>query len=129
MDPNVPLANWCTPRAMMQLLEQFHRGQLLSDSSKSILWKAMIEGPSGRDRIKGALPAGTPVAHKTGTSSTDEKTGITPALNDVGIVQLPDGRYIGIAVFIADSAEPADANAGIIAQISKTAWDYFLKKP
>ena len=121
-------ANWCTPRAMMQLLEKFYHNQLLSDGSKAMLWKAMIEATSGPDRIKGLLPAGTPVAHKTGTSSRDEASGIMPATNDIGIVQLPNGRHFGVAVFVSESKETDSVNADIIARISRAAWDYFLAK-
>jgi beta-lactamase class A len=46
-------------------------------------------------------PPNTPVAHKTGTSDT--RYGLTAATNDVGIITLPDGRHITIAVFISDS--------------------------
>ncbi len=45
----------------------------------------MLETTSGKNRIKGQLPRGTLVAHKTGTSDTNEK-GVTAAINDIGIV-------------------------------------------
>lgn len=124
MAPDSMHQNWGTPLAMVQLLTLFHQRRLLSDSAHSLLWKAMVEGPSGPDRLKGQLPAGTVVAHKTGTSGTDS-TGVTEATNDIGIVRLPDGRHFAIAVFVARSKEPAAKNAEIIAHICKEAWDYF----
>ena len=128
MRADSPMQNWSTPRAMLQLLEKFHRNELLSDSSKAMLWKAMVEATSGANRIRGGLPAGTLVADKTGTSGTNESTGITAAYNDVGIVQLPGGQHLGIVVFVANSQESAEVNASIIAGISRLTWAYFTTR-
>lgn len=125
MRPDSPMQNWGTPRAMLTLLEKFHRAELLSDSSKAMLWKAMVEATSGRNRIRGGVPAGTLVADKTGTSGRDEKTGITAAINDVGIVRLPGGGYYGLVVFVGNSSESDSVNAAIISGISKAVWEHF----
>ncbi len=61
----------------------------------------MTETTTGTKRIKGLLPNGTVVAHKTGTSATVK--GVTAATNDVGLVTLPNGRHLAIAVFVSDS--------------------------
>ena len=87
----------------------------------------MKETETGKDRIKGLLPKGTIVAHKTGWSGTN-KEGITAAVNDIGIVFLPQGQPIIISVFVANSREDAIANEKIIADIAKAAWDYFITK-
>jgi beta-lactamase class A len=120
--------NAATPVAMAQLLEKFYQGGLLSDSSRALLWQTMVAATSGPDRLKGQLPAGTIVGHKTGTSNTDQRTGITDAFNDIGIVRLPSGAHFAIAVFVVDSREPAEMNAEIIAHICKEAWGYFVAK-
>ena len=77
--------------------------------------------------MKGQLPDGTIVAHKTGTSGAN-KDGLTAAVNDIGIVFLSGGRYFFISVFVTDSKEDSATNEKIIADISKAAWDYFLTK-
>lgn len=128
MKPDSPMQNWSTPKAMVSLLQKFHRRELLSDSNHALLWTAMLNATSGANRIRAGLPAGTVVGDKTGTSGTDEKTGITAAFNDVGIVQLPNGKHYGIAVFIGDSRENADGNAAVIAAVSKAVWEYFSAK-
>ncbi len=128
MGPDTARQNRATPRAMAQLLEQFYSKDLLSDSSRAMLWKAMVESSPGADRIKGKLPAGTVVGHKTGTSGTDENTGLTPAWNDAGIVMLPDGRHFSIAVFVNTSRETAAKNSEIIATLSRMAWDHFVSQ-
>ena len=53
---------------------------------------------TGPGRIEGLLPAGTPVAHKTGT--------IGGVANDVGYVALPDGRRFAVAIFTSTSTTP-----------------------
>ena len=68
------------------------------------------------------------VAHKTGWSGTNKETGITAAVNDIGIVFLPDNNNFFISVFITDSKENAEVNEKIIADISKATWDYFISK-
>ena len=83
----------------------------------------MTETGTGAHRIKGMLPADAVVAHKTGTSGT--AAGVTAATNDVGIVTLPDGRHLAIAVFVSDSTADEAAREGVIAKAARAAWDYF----
>ncbi|MHA4810001.1 class A beta-lactamase, subclass A2 [Flavitalea flava] len=123
----VQYKNWSTPDAATQLLQQFYSGSLLSPKSRNFLWDLMSASIKS-DRIKGMLPPGTIVAHKPGTSDTNEQH-VTAATNDIGIVTLPDGRHFTIAVFVSDSKEKDSTNAGIIAEIAKTAWDTFIQKP
>ena len=81
----------------------------------------MIESPTGPKRLKGLLPAGTIVAHKTGTSGTFK--GITAATNDIGIITLPNGRHLAIAVFVSDSPANEATREETIAKIAKAVWD------
>jgi beta-lactamase class A len=85
----------------------------------------MKQTSTGTDRLKGNLPEGTVVAHKTGSSGVHKQTGITGASNDIGIVFLPDGRHFFISVFVTNSKENGETNARIIADIAKASWDYF----
>ncbi len=54
------------------------------------------------------MPRGTRVAHKTGTSGT--ANGIAAATNDIGLVTLPDGGTLAVAVFGSDSPAPDPDN-------------------
>lgn len=120
--------NWTTPNAANKVLEAFYVNKkgLLSQKSHSFLWKVMRETETGQNRLKGQLPAGTVVAHKTGSSGVNKKTGITAAVNDIGIVFLPNGQHFFISVFVTNSKEDAATNETIIADIAKASWDYFL---
>ncbi len=122
--------NWTTPKAATKVLEAFYsnRTALLSQKSYDFIWRVMRETSTGKNRLKGQLPAGTVVAHKTGWSGTNKTTGITAAVNDIGIVFLPNGEHFFISVFVTDSRENDDANERIIADIAKAAWDHFSAK-
>jgi beta-lactamase class A len=124
---NVQFTNWTTALSATQLLTLFFNRKILSQSSYSFLWKIMTETSTGPKRIKGQLPPGTLVAHKTGTSATNEK-GITAAVNDIGIVTLPNGTHFAISVFVSNSTENEEANEKMIADITKLAWDYFVSR-
>lgn len=120
----VQFANWSKPEAMLRLLETFERGNKLSKSSSDFLLKIMTETTTGPNRIKGLLPAGTSVAHKTGTSGTNVQK-VTGAINDAGIVTLPNGKKYAIVVFVANSTDSVEDSEKIIARISKAAYDYY----
>jgi beta-lactamase class A len=83
----------------------------------------MTESTPGARRLKGLLPVGANVAHKTGTSGIEN--GITAATNDIGIITLPNGRHLAIAVFVADSPADEATREGVIAKIAKAVWEKF----
>lgn len=129
-DWNLMFQNWTTPHAASVVLEKFYdrNNMLLSNKSYAFIWKTMKNTQTGQNRLKGLLPKRTVVAHKTGSSGTNED-GITEAVNDIGIVILPNGKYFIISVFVSHSKENTETNERIIADISKAAWDYFSSKP
>jgi beta-lactamase class A len=120
---DVQYRNWATPRSAVDLLRRFYSGQGLSSAGRALVLKWMTETDTGPNRIKGLLPPGTIVAHKTGTSRT--KDGFTAATNDIGIITLPGGRHIAIAVFVSDSKADEHTRESIIAQIAKSAYDHW----
>ncbi len=121
--------NWTTPASANEVLTTFYFNaqKLLSEKSHDFIWKIMRETQTGQNRLKGLLPKGTVAAHKTGTSGTNP-AGITAAVNDIGVVFLPNGQPVFISVFVTNSKENKTANEQLIADIAKAAWDYFLKK-
>jgi beta-lactamase class A len=119
--------NWTTPKAASQTLRLFYenKSNLLSKGSYDFFWRTNKETTTGKNRIKGQLPDGTIVAHKTGWSGTNKETGITAAVNNIGIVFLPNGEYFIISVFVSESKEDFDTNEKIIADIAKATYDYY----
>ncbi|MDZ8189773.1 MAG: serine hydrolase [Nostoc sp. ChiSLP02] len=75
--------------------------------------------------MKGLLPEGTVVAHKTGTSRTVD--GVTAATNDVGLIKLADGRHLAIAVFVSGSTADEVTRGEVIAKVARAVWDKWNK--
>jgi beta-lactamase class A len=121
----VEYRNDATPDAAVVLLRTFHEGKGLSRSSQALLRRLMTETTTGKQRIKGLLPNGAVVAHKTGTSATVK--GMTVATNDVGLVTLPNGQTLAIAVFVSDSTAEAAIRERAIAQVTRAVWDEWSK--
>ncbi len=122
--------NWTTPKESNKILETFYKNtdNLLSKESHEFIWSVMKTTKTGKNRLKGQLPKEAIVAHKTGWSGAHKETGITAAVNNIGIVFLPDGTHFTISVFVTESEEDFETNEKIIADIAKVAWDYFVKE-
>jgi beta-lactamase class A len=120
-DHSLQYRNWATPEAAITLLRALHEPRGLSEQSQAFLLKLMAESAPGAKRLKGLLPAGTIVAHKTGTSGTEN--GVTAATNDIGIITLPNGHHLAIAVFVSDSPADEATREGVIAKVARAVWD------
>ena len=98
-------------------LEKLEREELLPPTLTSELLRIATETTTGARRLKAGLPAGAVIAHKTGTARPDH--GINPAINDIGIVRLTDGRRIAIAVFLAASPLPFAEAETVLADVMR----------
>lgn len=120
--PNAPFnadpRDTSTPEAMVQLLTLIESGKALSADSTKELLAIMARCTTGEKRLKGMLPIGTPVAHKTGT--------LMSVANDVGFVTLPDGSKFAIAVFVKGDTKGTETQDRIIAEMARTAYDYYV---
>jgi beta-lactamase class A len=109
-----------SPEAMVNLLTQIYRGTALKPESRELLLAVMERCRGGAARLKGYLPAGTVIAHKTGSLNAS-------ATDDVGIITLPDGAgHVAIAIFVAESGAELAEREQTIAHISRSIYDYFL---
>jgi beta-lactamase class A len=122
---DVQFRNKTTPLSAIELLKKLQNGGILSQESYQLLWKMMAETPTGKMRLKANLPKGTVVVHKAGTSGRDGN-GVSAAVNDIGIIILPNSTQIAICVFVTNSKEDNQANEKIIADIAKVTWDYYV---
>ena len=123
-DNRAQYRNWATPAGGLTLLRVLQTGHVLSDSSQALLMRHLVQASRGAGRIRGELPAGTVVAHKTGTSGT--LRGVTAATNDIGLVTMPDGRHLAVAVFLTDSRGDDAARDRIIARVARAAWETWV---
>lgn len=118
--------NWFEPAAAVQLLRTLSDRSPLTPDHTALLLSWMT--PSTRtDRLDGDLPPGVRVAHKSGTSDVDN--GLAHATNDIGLIPLPDGRRLAIAVFLTDSTAEESTRMKVIARIARAAYDASLQTP
>lgn len=108
-----------TPHGAITFLARLAMGDLLSESSTRLLLDIMARAMTGPGRLRAGLPAGTTLAHKTGTSHDLE--GRNGATNDIGIATFPNGHRLAIAVFLSGSTLPADRRDALIADVARAA--------
>lgn len=61
------------------------------------------------------------MAHKSGTS--DVNNGVAHATNDIGLITVPDGRQLAVAIFITDSTADQYTREKVIARLSRAIYD------
>lgn len=86
------------PAEITAALAGLARGELLSEVSTARLLGLMREARTGPRRLKGGLPEGWIIAHKTGTGQ--DYGGASVGINDVGLLTAPDGRTYAVAVMM-----------------------------
>ena len=100
-----------TPLAMLELLRLIDGDRALSAQSRATLMDMMRRCATGSNRIRGLMPPGTVVEHKTGT--------LNRYTTDVGFVTLPDGRRLAVAFF----ARGGDNRPAVIATAARAIYD------
>jgi beta-lactamase class A len=106
-----------TPMAMAELLVGLYQGKWLSAASRSFLLATMERCETGKRRLRGQLPEGVRVAHKTGT--------LNNTASDVGIVRTPDGRVYAVAIYVTGQGGHAGRDAKI-ATLSRAIYDGYV---
>jgi beta-lactamase class A len=98
---------------MLSLLRLLDTGTALSPQSRSVLLDMMRRCKTGSNRIRGILPPGAQVEHKTGT--------LTGYTGDVGYLTTPAGRRIAVAFF----ARGGENRPAVIATAARMIYDGF----
>ncbi len=124
LNPDLQFQNWITPSGALTLLRAVDEQRGLSPASQGLLLQLLSETTTYPGRLKAGLPPGTSIAHKTGTSGT--ANGVTAASNDIGLVTLPDGRRLAIAVLLMNSRADDAARDATIAAVARVAWRAFV---
>ena len=112
---------------LANLLVRLRKGELLQPAQQELLIGYMRRANTGMRRIRGNLPAGTVVGDKTGSGETNKTTGTPNATNDVGLITLPDGTHLAIAVLLNGSKLYDVEQEKVIADLSRAAYDAFAK--
>ena len=110
-NPAKAIKNSSTPAEMVRLFEWFYQHK---DDNQylTFIWKAMANCSTGLKRIPAAIPAETHIVHKTGTGFPSAE-GLQD-MNDAGIILMPNGSHVIIAVFTMHSSSEA-----VIANIAR----------
>ena len=107
-----------TPVAMNTLIERIFKKEIATPELSSLALDILRKCETGEKRIKGELPQGTIVAHKTGT--------LSGTVDDCGIIYLPDGQgHVALTVFSKEFTSDTEDVEALIAKIARFAFDYF----
>ncbi|MFP5394599.1 MAG: serine hydrolase [Alphaproteobacteria bacterium] len=106
-----------TPAGVSKALGQLAMGDLLSPDTTQVMLDIMAHSRSGPRRLKGGVPAGWKVYHKTGTGQ--ELRGTATGYNDVAVFVAPNGTAYGVAVMIAETRQPIPARMEMMHAVSR----------
>jgi beta-lactamase class A len=110
-----------TADACVDLLERLWRGDLLSEAMTDTLKSILARCDTAPRRLPALLPKGTHVARKTGTGGTSR--GVTVAINDVGVIRLPNGEEVAIAVLVGEPRGSIRRAERVIARAARVVYD------
>lgn len=117
-DRTHPHPNTASALDLARLLARLQRGEILQPASRDVLFGFMAQATTGLHRLRGGLPAGTPVGDKTGSGPGGSAT------NDVGIITLPEGKgHLAMAVLVSGSKRPVEAQEKLIADLARAVYD------
>jgi beta-lactamase class A len=111
-----------TAEGIALALGRLVRGELLSSVSTEYLLQILSETRSGPNRLKGGLPPGWTIAHKTGTGQFFD--GEQSGYNDVGVVTSDSGNQYGVAVLIARTRSSYAARMGMMHEVVRAIETY-----
>ena len=118
-NPAKAIENSSSPTEMVRLFEWFYHHK---DDNRylTFIWKAMANCSTGLKRIPAAISADARIVHKTGTGFPSAE-GLQD-MNDAGIILMPDGSHVIIAIFTTHSSSEA-----VIANITRQLLDAIIK--
>jgi len=125
-DARAQYRNWLEPAGAVELLRRLSDNSPLTAEHTQLLLGWLKDSPTGPHRIKAELPPETAVMHKTGTSGV--KNGLAAATNDLGLIVLPDGRRLALAVFVTDATADEATREAVIARIAKAAYSAAVRR-
>ncbi len=101
-----------TPLAMARTLQALLAGDALPPAQRQQLKEWMLANTTGDTRIRAGVPAGWPVADKTGSGAYGTN-------NDIGIVYPPNRAPVVIVVYTHLPEKKADGRADVVAAAAR----------
>lgn len=115
-----------TAEAMAQLVARLWRGALLGPASTALVEREMARCRTGLGRLRAGVPAGTPVADRTGTCDGPGRDGADCA-NAVGVVTLPSGEHLVAAVYVAGGSGSFAVKQKLIADVARALYAHYAR--
>jgi beta-lactamase class A len=112
-----------TPLAMGELLVALSRGRALGTAETALLRGMMERTVTGPNRLRAGLPAGTALAHRTG--SGPGPAGRRTAINNVGLIGIPGRGDVAVAVFVRSAPEAAAED--FIADVARLVYAHYTR--
>lgn len=110
-----------TPEALVAMLTKIWNGETLEQRYTKILMDIMHRCRTGKGRLPAGLPAGTKLAHKTGTFQR-------LITNDAGIITLPGkSGHVVVTVQIKESGQSLEADERAIAEVARAVYNRFTR--
>jgi beta-lactamase class A len=106
--------NVASPADLNRLLTMVAKKEILTASSCDLILD-ILRRQQYNSRLPYLLPAGTKVAHKTGT--------VNGVVNDAGIIYLPDGKGSIAITVLSRNVEEKQAAERTIAQVARAVYD------
>lgn len=118
-----------SPRAVALALARLARGELLEPGTTALFLQLLADVKSGPNRLRGGVPQGWSIGHKTGTGQVLDTVppgviGAQAGYNDVGILTAPDGRRYTVAVMIGRTATPVPERMDMMHRIVRAVVAY-----
>ncbi|OUI83346.1 beta-lactamase [Acetobacter tropicalis] len=112
------IRNQVSARGLGAFLQKLDNGQIVGKAQSQSMVQIML-GQKFNDIIPPGLPAGTPVAHKTGW--------VHGVRNDAAIVTLPNGKHYILVVLTSDLPDE-QAGIKVLNTLSHQTYTYFQKQ-
>jgi beta-lactamase class A len=114
-----------SPAAITAALAALSRGELLSEESTVRITSLMAAARTGPRRLKGGLPAGWSIGHKTGTGQDFQ--GASLGINDVGLITAPDGRTYAVAVMMRRTRHSVPSRLAFMQAVSGAVVEQWMR--
>jgi beta-lactamase class A len=110
-----------TPVGIVRALGGLKQGQLLSPDSSQVILDDMADARTGPRRLRGGLPPGWKIAHKTGTGQ--DWRGASVGINDIALLTAPDGHTYAVAVMIRRTHQAVPARLAMMQSVTRAVAD------
>lgn len=110
-----------TPVGIVRALSGLKLGQLLTPASSQVILDDMADARTGPRRLRGGLPPGWTIAHKTGTGQ--DWRGASVGINDIALLTAPDGHVYAVAVMIRRTRQPVPARLEMMQSVTRAVAD------